>query len=50
MKFNKLRLTGFKSFFESTDLHIEAGLSGVSGVIPAQAKPSAEVRWKPLVP
>ena len=31
MKFTKLRLTGFKSFVESTELAIEPGLTGVVG-------------------
>ncbi len=31
MKFNKLRLVGFKSFVEPTEFHIEAGLTGVVG-------------------
>ena len=31
MKFNRLRLTGFKSFVEPTDLQIDAGLTGVVG-------------------
>ena len=31
MKFTRLRLTGFKSFVESTDLLIEPGLTGVVG-------------------
>ncbi|MBT8388991.1 MAG: chromosome segregation protein SMC, partial [Altererythrobacter sp.] len=31
MKFNKLRLLGFKSFVESTEFVIEAGLTGVVG-------------------
>lgn len=31
MKFSKLRLTGFKSFVESTDLPIEQGLTGIVG-------------------
>jgi chromosome segregation protein len=31
MKFTRLRLSGFKSFVEPTDLHIEAGLTGVVG-------------------
>ncbi len=31
MKFNKLRLTGFKSFVEPTDLHIQPGLTGIVG-------------------
>jgi chromosome segregation protein len=31
MKFNKLRLTGFKSFVEPTELHIEPGLTGIVG-------------------
>ena len=31
MKFNKLRLLGFKSFVESTEFAIEAGLTGVVG-------------------
>ncbi|MBX9760648.1 MAG: chromosome segregation protein SMC, partial [Beijerinckiaceae bacterium] len=31
MKFNKLRLVGFKSFCESTDFQIEPGLTGVVG-------------------
>ncbi len=31
MHFSKLRLTGFKSFVEPTELHIEAGLTGVVG-------------------
>ena len=31
MKFTKLRLTGFKSFVEPTDLVIEVGLTGVVG-------------------
>ncbi|MFV0281295.1 MAG: chromosome segregation protein SMC [Rhodoblastus sp.] len=31
MKFNKLRLVGFKSFVEPTEFHIEPGLTGVVG-------------------
>ena len=31
MKFDKLRLTGFKSFVDATDVVIEAGLTGVVG-------------------
>jgi chromosome segregation protein len=31
MKFTKLRLTGFKSFVEPTELHIDHGLTGVVG-------------------
>ncbi len=31
MKFTRLRLTGFKSFVESTDLPIEQGLTGIVG-------------------
>ncbi|MBM3564693.1 MAG: chromosome partitioning protein ParA, partial [Alphaproteobacteria bacterium] len=31
MQFNRLRLTGFKSFVEPTDLTIETGLTGVVG-------------------
>ncbi|HEY8578660.1 MAG TPA: chromosome segregation SMC family protein, partial [Beijerinckiaceae bacterium] len=31
MKFNRLRLTGFKSFCEATDFQIEPGLTGVVG-------------------
>ncbi len=31
MKFNKLRLTGFKSFVEPTELHIQPGLTGIVG-------------------
>ena len=31
MKFSKLRLSGFKSFCEATDFHIEPGLTGVVG-------------------
>src|SRR5436853_2959135 len=31
MKFNRLRLSGFKSFVEPTELVIEAGLTGVVG-------------------
>ena len=31
MKFNRLRLSGFKSFVDPTDLIIEAGLTGVVG-------------------
>ncbi|MAM95529.1 AAA family ATPase [Parvibaculum sp.] len=31
MKFNRLRLSGFKSFVDSTDLIIEPGLTGVVG-------------------
>ncbi len=31
MKFNKLRLVGFKSFCEATDFQIEPGLTGVVG-------------------
>lgn len=31
MKFNRLRLTGFKSFVEPTELSIEEGLTGVVG-------------------
>ncbi len=31
MKFSKLRLTGFKSFVEPTELHIEHGLTGIVG-------------------
>lgn len=31
MKFDRLRLHGFKSFVDSTDLQIEAGLTGVVG-------------------
>ncbi|MGJ8529521.1 chromosome segregation protein SMC [Maritalea sp.] len=31
MKFSRLRLTGFKSFPDATDLHLEPGLTGVVG-------------------
>src|SRR4249919_1697480 len=31
MKFTRLRLTGFKSFVEATDLPIEDGLTGIVG-------------------
>ena len=31
MKFTRLRLTGFKSFVEPTELHIERGLTGIVG-------------------
>ena len=31
MKFSRLRLSGFKSFVEPTELHIERGLTGVVG-------------------
>ena len=31
MKFSRLRLSGFKSFVDSTELHIEPGLTGVVG-------------------
>ncbi len=31
MRFNRLRLAGFKSFCEATDFHIEPGLTGVVG-------------------
>ncbi|RKF21014.1 chromosome segregation protein [Altericroceibacterium spongiae] len=31
MQFRKLKLSGFKSFVEPTELHIEAGLTGVVG-------------------
>nr|MDQ2861876.1 AAA family ATPase [Pseudomonadota bacterium] len=31
MHFSRLRLSGFKSFVEATDFHIEAGLTGVVG-------------------
>ncbi len=31
MEFNKLRLTGFKSFVDRTDLHIAPGLTGIVG-------------------
>ena len=31
LQFNKLRLTGFKSFVDSTELHINLGLTGVVG-------------------
>ena len=31
MKFTRLRLSGFKSFVEPTDLLIEPGLTGVVG-------------------
>lgn len=31
MHFNRLRLSGFKSFVEPTELHIEPGLTGVVG-------------------
>jgi chromosome segregation protein len=31
LHFSKLRLTGFKSFVDPTELHIEAGLTGVVG-------------------
>ena len=31
MQFNKLRLSGFKSFVDPMELHIEAGLTGVVG-------------------
>ena len=31
MKFSRLRLTGFKSFVEPTELHIEPGLTGIVG-------------------
>ncbi len=31
LRFNRIRLTGFKSFVDPTDLHIEPGLTGVVG-------------------
>jgi chromosome segregation protein len=31
MKFNKLRLMGFKSFVDATEFHIERGLTGIVG-------------------
>ena len=31
MQFNKLRLTGFKSFVNGTDLDIAPGLTGIVG-------------------
>ena len=31
MKFSRLRLTGFKSFVDPTDIHIEPGLTGIVG-------------------
>ncbi|MBV8851069.1 MAG: AAA family ATPase, partial [Methylobacteriaceae bacterium] len=31
MKFEKLRLLGFKSFVEPTDFHFEPGLTGIVG-------------------
>ncbi|HBM87262.1 MAG TPA: hypothetical protein DD437_01840, partial [Rhodobiaceae bacterium] len=31
MKFSRLRLSGFKSFVDTTDLLIEPGLTGVVG-------------------
>jgi len=31
MKFSRLRLTGFKSFTDPTDLHLEPGLTGIVG-------------------
>ena len=31
MMFSRLRLSGFKSFVEPTELHIESGLTGVVG-------------------
>lgn len=31
MKFSRLRITGFKSFCDATELHLEPGLSGVVG-------------------
>ncbi len=31
MKFNRLKITGFKSFCEATEFHIEPGLTGVVG-------------------
>ena len=31
MKFTRLRLTGFKSFVEPTELHVEPGLTGIVG-------------------
>ena len=31
MKFNRLRLSGFKSFVDPTDLIIEPGLTGIVG-------------------
>ncbi len=31
VQFNKLRLTGFKSFIESTELSIQAGMTGIVG-------------------
>src|SRR5436853_949981 len=31
MKFNRLRLSGFKSFVEATELVVEQGLTGVVG-------------------
>ncbi|MBT3767175.1 MAG: AAA family ATPase, partial [Rhodospirillales bacterium] len=31
LQFNKLRLTGFKSFVDSTELLISPGLTGVVG-------------------
>ena len=31
LQFNKLRLTGFKSFVDNTEIHINLGLTGVVG-------------------
>ena len=31
LRFNKLRLSGFKSFVDPTDLHIDNGLTGIVG-------------------
>ena len=31
MKFSRLRLSGFKSFVDPTELHIEPGLTGIVG-------------------
>ena len=33
MQFQRLRLVGFKSFVDPTEVHIEAGLTGVVGPI-----------------
>ncbi|MBL8643057.1 MAG: AAA family ATPase, partial [Rhodospirillaceae bacterium] len=31
VQFTKLRLSGFKSFVDATELHVEPGLTGVVG-------------------